>query len=184
MVKVGWTLGRAVGAWYFFDRGRGRPRSRTGLSRRLRIAFGKLGPTYIKLGQILSSGDGIFPEEIVAQFRLLRDRVPPESFDDVRRIVEAELAGPIEGTFAEFDRAPIAAASIAQVHGARLPTGERVVVKVQRPEVAELVRRDLAAMSFFAPFLVGRIPVAALANPPALIELFAETIVEELDFRL
>ncbi len=71
IVKVGWTLGRAVGAWYCFDRGRGRPRSRTGLSRRLRIAFGKLGPTYIKLGQILSSGDGIFPEEIVSQFRLL-----------------------------------------------------------------------------------------------------------------
>ena len=81
-------------------------------------------------------------------------------------------------------RTPIAAASIAQVHGARLHTGESVVVKVQRPDVAELVRRDLAAMSFFAPFLVGRIPVAALANPPALIELFAETIVEELDFRL
>ncbi len=154
------------------------------MSRRLRIAFGKLGPTYIKLGQILSSGEGIFPEEIVSQFRLLRDRVPPESFDTVRRIVEAELAGPLDGTFAEFDRTPIAAASIAQVHGARLQTGEEVVVKVQRPDVAELVRRDLAAMSFFAPFLVGRIPVAALANPPALIELFAETIVEELDFRL
>ena len=184
IVKVGWTLGRAVGAWYFVDRGRGQPRSRLGLSRRLRIAFGTLGPTYIKLGQILSSGDGIFPEEIVSQFRLLRDRVPPESFDSVRRIVEAELASPLDATFAEFDRAPIAAASIAQVHGARLLTGERVVVKVQRPDVAELVRRDLAAMSFFAPFLVGRIPVAALANPPALIELFAETIVEELDFRL
>ena len=184
ILKVGWTLGRAVGAWYLLDRGKGRLRSRTGLSRRLRIAFGTLGPTYIKLGQILSSGDGIFPEEIVSQFRLLRDRVPPVSFDDVRRIVEAELASPIEATFAEFDRAPIAAASIAQVHGARLLSGESVVVKVQRPDVAELVRRDLAAMSFFAPFLVGRIPVAALANPPALIELFAETIVEELDFRL
>ena len=184
IVKVGWTLGRAVGAWYVFDRGRGRQRSRLGLSRRLRIAFGALGPTYIKLGQILSSGEGIFPEEIVSQFRLLLDRVPPEPFDFVRRIVEAELGAPLDATFAEFDRAPIAAASIAQVHGARLLTGERVVVKVQRPDVAELVRRDLAAMSFFAPFLVGRIPVAALANPPALIELFAETIVEELDFRL
>jgi ubiquinone biosynthesis protein len=184
MVKVGWTLGRAVGAWYFFDRGKGRPRSRLGLSRRLRIAFGKLGPTYIKLGQILSSGEGIFPEEIVSQFRLLRDRVPPEPFDTVRRILEAELGGPLDATFAVFDETPIAAASIAQVHGARLRSGEDVVVKVQRPDVAELVRRDLAAMSFFAPFLVGRIPVATLANPPALIELFAETIVEELDFRL
>jgi ubiquinone biosynthesis protein len=184
IVNVAWTLGRAVGGWYLVDRGRGQTRSRLGLSRRLRIAFGKLGPTYIKLGQILSSGEGIFPEEIVSQFRLLRDHVPPESFVDVRRIVEAELRGPLEGTFAEFDRTPIAAASIAQVHGARLRTGEQVVVKVQRPEVAELVRRDLAGMSFFAPLLVGRIPVSALANPPALIELFAETIVEELDFRL
>ena len=184
MVKVGWTLSKAIGAWYFVDRGKGQSRSRLGLSRRLRVAFGKLGPTYIKLGQILSSGEGIFPEEIVSQFRLLRDRVPPESFDTVRRILEAELAGPLEDTFAEFERTPIAAASIAQVHGARLVSGEQVVVKVQRPDVAELVRRDLAAMSFFAPFLVGRIPVATLANPPALIELFAETIVEELDFRL
>jgi ubiquinone biosynthesis protein len=184
IVRVGWTLTKAIGAWYLVDRGRGRARSRLGLSRRLRVAFGKLGPTYIKLGQILSSGEGIFPEEIVSQFRLLRDRVPPESFDTVRRILEAELAGPLDATFAEFDERPIAAASIAQVHAARLRTGERVVVKVQRPDVAELVRRDLAAMSFFSPFLVGRIPVAALANPPALIELFAETIVEELDFRL
>ena len=106
------------------DRGRGQSRSRLGLSRRLRIAFGELGPTYIKLGQILSSGEGIFPEEIVSQFKLLRDRVPPEPFDAVRRIVEAELAGPLEATFAEFSRTPIAAASIAQVHDARLRTGE------------------------------------------------------------
>jgi ubiquinone biosynthesis protein len=78
----------------------------------------------------------------------------------------------------------VAAASIAQVHLASLRSGEEVVVKVQRPQVASLVRRDLATMSWVAPKLVGRIPVAALANPPALVELFAETIVEELDFRL
>ncbi len=91
---------------------------------------------------------------------------------------------PSRPIFSYFDRRPLAAASIAQVHVAKLRTGEDVVVKVQRPDVSTLVRRDLAAMAWLAPHLVGRIPVAALANPPALVELFAETIVEELDFRL
>ena len=184
VVRVGTLLGWAVVAWYLGDRRRGQHASRAGLSRRLRRAFERLGPTYIKLGQILSSGEGLFPEELVAEFRLCRDQVPAESFDDVRRIVESDLGMPLERQFSEFAREPIAAASVAQVHAARLCTGESVVVKVQRPDVARLVRRDLAAMSWIAPHLVGRIPVATLANPPALVELFAETIVEELDFRL
>jgi ubiquinone biosynthesis protein len=184
MVRVGHVLGGAVGGWYALDRRKGKEASRLGLSTRLRLAFQALGPTYIKLGQILSSGEGIFPEELVSQFRMLRDKVPAEPFDSVRRIVEADFARSLDSVFEHIDRTPIAAASIAQVHAARLRTGEDVVVKVQRPQVAELVRRDLAVMSWLAPFLVGRIPISALANPPALIELFAETIVEELDFRL
>ena len=158
--------------------------SRAGLARRLRIAFEQLGPTYIKMGQIISSGEGIFPTELVAEFRLLRDRVPPEPFSDVLRIVEEDLGQPLKAVFASFDETPLAAASIAQVHAAVLQSGESVVVKVQRPTVASNVRRDLKVMSWFAPRLIGRIPIAALANPPALVELFAETIVEELDFRL
>jgi len=86
--------------------------------------------------------------------------------------------------FTEFDPVPLAAASIAQVHAATLRSGEKVVVKVQRPSVARLVHADIKVMAWLAPFLVGRIPIAALANPPALVELFAETITEELDFRL
>jgi ubiquinone biosynthesis protein len=86
--------------------------------------------------------------------------------------------------FASVERTPRAAASIAQVHSATLRDGTPVVIKVQRPSVAARVRQDLAIMAWLAPHLVGRIPVAALANPPALVELFAETIVEELDFRL
>jgi ubiquinone biosynthesis protein len=184
VVRVARVLGVAATAWYVRDRGRGTERSRAGLSRRLRRAFERLGPTYIKLGQILSSGEGLFPEELVTEFRLCRDQVPAEPFAVVRRIVEADLGVPLERQFGAFEPHPIAAASVAQVHAARLVTGESVVVKVQRPDVADLVRRDLAAMSWIAPLLVGRIPVTALANPPALVELFAETIVEELDFRL
>jgi len=150
----------------------------------LRRSFEGLGSTYIKLGQIVSGGDGLFPEELVGEFKKLRDQVPAESFADVRAIVETELGRPLDEVFSSFSVQPLAAASIAQVHAATLVTGEPVVVKVQRPSVARRVRQDLRALAWLGPRMVGRIPVAALANPPALVELFAETIVEELDFRL
>jgi ubiquinone biosynthesis protein len=136
------------------------------------------------LAQIISSGEGLFPVELVEEFKRCRDQVPAESFDDVRAVVEADLGARIEDVFTSFNTEPIAAASIAQVHAAVLRSGESVVVKVQRPQVGVLVRKDLKVMAWLAPFLVGRIKIAALANPPALVELFAETIVEELDFRL
>jgi len=157
---------------------------RADLSKRLRLAAEALGPSYIKLGQIISSGEGLFPSELVGEFKKCRDQVPAEPFDTVKLIVEQDLGCRLGDMFEYFDTQPLAAASIAQVHAARLHTGEDVVVKVQRPSVARLVRKDLRAMAWIAPHLVGRIPVAALANPPALVELFAETIVEELDFRL
>ncbi len=175
-------LGLPVAVWAV--RERGTETSVAGISRRLRIAAERLGPTYIKLGQIISSGEGIFPEPLVAEFRKCRDQVPPEPFGVVRRVIEEDLLQPLDAVFRTIDREPLAAASIAQVHAATLVSGEEVVVKVQRPQVSELVHRDLRVMSWVAPHLVGRIPIAALANPPALVELFAETIAEELDFRL
>jgi len=178
------VVGTALAGWYLGDRRKGGSTSKATLSRRLRLAVEQLGPTYIKLGQIISSGEGIFPEELVTEFKRCRDQVPPEPFAVVRRVVEDDLGRPLEDVFARFHPEPLAAASIAQVHRATLRTGEDVVVKVQRPAVGELVHRDLRVMAWLAPFLVGRIPVAALANPPALVELFAETITEELDFRL
>ena len=183
-VVTGGRLGSALTRWFVRDRRAGGDVSGGGLSRRLRVAFERLGPTYIKLGQIISSGEGLFPEYLVDEFKLCRDKVPPESFAAVRRVVEEELGKPLEAVFATFETTPIAAASIAQVHRATLQTGEDVVVKVQRPQVQTLVRRDIRAMAWVAPLLIGRIPVAALANPPALVEVFAETITEELDFRL
>lgn len=177
-------IGGGLLAWSVAERRQGGAVSRAGLSRRLRRAFERLGPAYIKLGQIISSGRGLFPEELVEEFKACRDQVPPEPFAAVRRVVEAELGRPLEGLFARFDEQCLAAASIAQVHAATLHSGEEVVVKVQRRSVEERVRRDIAAMAWIAPHLVGRLPIAALANPPALVELFAETITEELDFRL
>jgi ubiquinone biosynthesis protein len=173
-----------VAAWALVERRRGGAESRAGLSRRLRQAAEQLGPTYIKLGQIISAGEGLFPEELVREFKRCRDQVPPEPWEVVREVIEEDLGRPLEEVFASVDPRPLAAASIAQVHAATLLTGQSVVVKVQRPAVATLVRADLRVMSWIAPLLVGRIPVAALANPPALVELFADTITEELDFRL
>jgi ubiquinone biosynthesis protein len=175
-------IGSALAGWLVFEWRR--PSSRAGISRRLRRAFEHLGSSYVKLGQIISGGEGLFPDELVSEFKLLRDQVPPEPFDDVRAVIEIDLGGSMAELFEWFDETPIAAASIAQVHAARLHTGEEVVVKVQRPRVAQLFRDDIAALSWLAPRLIGRIPVAALANPPALVELFAETVIEELDFRL
>ncbi len=175
-------LGVALAGWYV--RERGSDKSRAGLSRRFRLAAEKLGPTYIKLAQIISAGEGVFPAELVAECKRCRDQVPAVPYPEVVEVVEAELGRPLFQVFRSFDPEPIAAASIAQVHGAVLKSGEEVVVKVQRPGIDELVRKDLRVLSWLAPFLVGRIPVSALANPPALVELFAETIVEELDFRL
>jgi ubiquinone biosynthesis protein len=175
-------IGGALAGWFVFEWRR--PSSRAGISRRLRTAFERLGSSYVKLGQIVSGGEGLFPDELVNEFKLLRDQVPPEPFADVKAVVEIDLGGSLDELFDWFDETPIAAASIAQVHAARLRTGEEVVVKVQRPKVAQLFRDDIAALSWLAPRLIGRIPVTALANPPALVELFAETVIEELDFRL
>ena len=184
LATVSARLATALAGWAVLDRAKGSAPSRAGLSRRLRVAAEHLGPTYIKLAQIISSGEGLFPAELVEEFRKCRDQVRPESFETVRSVVEADLGAPLEDVFSEFDPEALASASIAQVHAARLKTGEQVVVKVQRPTIRTQVHRDLKVMSWLAPFLVGRIPVAALANPPALVELFAETIGEELDFRL
>ena len=182
--RFGWAIGR----WRFAKmRGLEGAASKQELSLRLRIASERLGSTYIKLAQIISSGEGVFPPELVTEFRKCRDQVPAESFAAVKRIVEEDLGGKLHEIFYRFDREPLAAASIAQVHRAEIKVdGEitEVVVKVQRPRIGEFVHADIAASAWLAPFLVGRIPVASLANPPALVEVFAQSIVEELDFRL
>jgi ubiquinone biosynthesis protein len=174
----------AVAGWAATERRRGATVSRTGISRRLRRACERLGPTYIKLGQVISAGQGILPDELVAEFGLLRDRVPAEPYEQVRRVVEEAFGRSLDEVFGRFDPTPVAAASIAQVHLATLASGAEVAVKVQRPGIGRAVRRDLAVMAWLAPLLARRLDVLQVVNLPAVIELFAETVVEELDFRL
>ncbi len=144
----------------------------------------RLGPTFIKLGQLLSTRADILPPPYLEALTRLQDNVEPITFAEVERIVQTELGVRLSKAFARFESRPVASASLGQVHRAALRDGREVVVKVQRPSVSMFVRKDLRVMAWLAPHLVGRIPIAALANPPALVELFAETIVEELDFRL
>src|SRR3954452_16796878 len=139
VVTVVARLTAAVAPWLALKRAGRLPRpemSRADISRRSRKAAEALGPTYIKLGQIISSGEGIFPEELVREFKLCRDQVPAESFDAVRDVVETDLGAPLAKRFSSFATEPLAAASIAQVHVATLLNGQEVVVKVQRPAVA------------------------------------------------
>ena len=177
-------IGASLLGWQLRERRRGGSTSRAGLSRRLRRAFERLGPAYIKLGQIVSSGRGLFPDELVEEFKRCRDQVPPEPFAAVRRVVEEDLGAPLERDVRALRRA-VPRRGVDRA-GARRHAAQRRRGGGEgaAPAVARLVRRDIEAMAWIAPFLVGRIPVAALANPPALVELFAETIVEELDFRL
>jgi len=193
VAQIAADFGFGIGRWRFGEPRRAdqaigdNHRSRVDLSQRLRTTSERLGPTFIKLGQIISSGEGVFPAELVEEFRKCRDQVPAEDWSHVERVVTEDLGRPIHDVFESFDRTPLAAASIAQVHRATLRTDDgpiEVVVKVQRPDIRERVHKDLAAMAWLAPFLIGRIPVTALANPPALVEVFAQSIVEELDFRL
>ncbi len=183
-VRVTAVFARVVLPWWLFERRRGGDEAIGKLAVRLRRAFERLGPTFIKLGQLIASGDGLLPAPLIIEFKKLQDRVVEMPLAAVLRVVEADLGGAVSDLFETFDQIPIAAASIAQVHGATLAGGQQVVVKVQREGIAETVRKDLRVMMWLARLLVGRIKAAGLANPPAYVELFAETIVEELDFQL
>ena len=178
-----WAFGSCLMLWKLLDHRGPQTQRRPALYKRLRKAAERLGPTYVKLAQLISAAEGVFPEALVEECAKCRDRVKPESWRAVEKVLTHEL-GPIEESFKSITERPLAAASIAQVHTAELLDGTQVVVKVQRPGIRRTVMADLRVMAWLAPKLIGRIPIAALSNPPALVELFGETICEELDFKL
>lgn len=151
---------------------------------RIRMALEELGPTFIKLGQILATRPDLIPMDLIHELRRLQDNVPPFASTEARRQVEAELDTPLPEAFAAFEERPLAAASIAQVHRARLHSGEEVVVKVRRPGLESLIHTDLEILRGLAPLVETNIPELQWVRPVAIVEEFARAIEREIDLSL
>jgi ubiquinone biosynthesis protein len=151
---------------------------------RLRRALEDCGGMFVKLGQILSTRADLLPAPVVEELSRLQDHVQPVAREDIAALLERELGAPVETIFSEFEWTPLAAASIGQAHEARLPTGEPVVVKVQRPDIAERVERDLDVVAQFGRTLEARAAWAQEYHVMDLVQEFSERLREELDFRI
>ncbi|RME30276.1 MAG: AarF/ABC1/UbiB kinase family protein [Deltaproteobacteria bacterium] len=149
---------------------------------RLARMLAELGPTFVKMGQLLSTRPDLIPPEYIAELRKLQDRAPPFDFGQVRKTVEGELGKPIEQLFAEFEPEPMASASIAQVHRAVTRSGERVVVKVKRPAIAQTIRSTIDVLYTLAHLLEAVVEETELFEPVEIVREFDRAIALELDF--
>ncbi len=150
----------------------------------MRLFAEDMGPTFIKFGQIVASSAGMFPDRYVNEFRKCLDRVRPFAFDEVQKIIREELGEEKAAGLTDVDPKPLASASIAQVHTAKLADGTDVVVKVQRPGIDSRVAADMKIMRTMAVIATKLLRDAELANPVGVVEDFADTLKEELDFQL
>jgi ubiquinone biosynthesis protein len=149
---------------------------------RIRMFLEELGPTFVKIGQIASTRPDIFPPEVIHELVKLQDRVSLFTFEDVKRIIEEELAEPLENSFAEFCEVPLAAASIGQVHTAILQTGERVAVKIQRPNIRNVIETDLEILQDLVRLAENRLDWVERYQIRDVVDEFAKSLLEELDF--
>jgi ubiquinone biosynthesis protein len=156
-------------------------RSRT--AKRVREALEELGPTFCKLGQILSTRPDLIPPEFIAELAQLQDNVPPLSEEQVVKVMEQELGVPWEDVFDHIDPAPLAAGTIAEVHRATMANGDAVVVKVQRPDAKEQIEQDLALLEVFAEKVGARQQLKQVIDMEAVFEHLSTSLHRELDFR-
>ncbi|MCB9596584.1 MAG: 2-polyprenylphenol 6-hydroxylase [Sandaracinaceae bacterium] len=157
-----------------------------GRGERVRKVIEELGPTFVKLGQVLSTRPDIIPEDVLAEIKKLQSDVPPVPFAAIQEQVEAELGVPLEEAFESFEEAPLAAASVGQVHRAKLKTPEGVVdvaVKVQRPGIASKIERDVELLYWLARLIERSMPEAAHYAPVKVVGEFDRALSAELDFR-
>jgi ubiquinone biosynthesis protein len=162
-------------------------KKRVSIHERVRLVLQDLGPSFIKLGQIISTRPDLIPPELIIELKKLQDDVPSVPFADIRDVVETSLGDKIENLFLSFDEKPLATASIGQVHRARLATPEgpaEVVVKVQRPGITNTVARDLELLHIMAVALERAIPETKIYAPVGLVAQFDRSITSELDFAI
>jgi ubiquinone biosynthesis protein len=176
-------IGQIIGKFGLAERADGHTLSTAERAKRLREALEQLGPTFSKLGQILSTRPGLLPQEFVDELAHLQDKVPPLTQAEVVAVMEEELQVPWEDVFESIDPEPLAAGTIGQVHRARLEDGDRVVVKVQRPTAREEILRDLGLLELFAEKAADRPALRELIDIPVLASNLAESLRRELDFR-
>jgi ubiquinone biosynthesis protein len=148
----------------------------------LRLALEELGPTFVKLGQVLSTRSDLLPEPFIEELRKLQDSVPPAPFEAIRAVMEQELGRPPEEVFSTLDPNPIGSASLSQVHAATLPDGTEVAIKVQRPHIRELIETDLEILHDLAA-LAQRTPIGEMYEVEVVAEDVAFLLLNELDFR-
>ena len=149
---------------------------------RLRLMFEELGPTFIKLGQVLACRPDLLPLEYAKEFSRLTDAVAPFPFAEARAIIEKDLGASLASLFASFDPEPMAAASIAQVHRAVLNDGREVMVKVQRPNIENIIERDISILRGIAQLIDVHVHELQSYNVPGIVDEFSRTISKELDF--
>ena len=149
---------------------------------RLRRVLEEAGGVYVKLGQIAATRVDLIPPEVCDELSSLQNRVAPAPVEEIRPALEAELGGPVDEVFAEFDWEPLAAASIGQTYSARLRTGEAVVVKIQRPGIDDVIERDLAALALLANVAQRRTTFGQGLRSGELLAQFAVSLRAELDF--
>ena len=149
---------------------------------RIRQVIEELGPTYVKIGQMASTRADVIPADILHELEKLQDNVPPFSFEAVSRIIEEELGSPLGEIYSSFDEKALAAASIGQVHCARLHTGEKVAVKVQRPQIKAMIETDLEILMDLATLAEHRMERMERLQLRDVVEEFAKSLRNELDY--
>ncbi len=152
------------------------------LGERIRCALEELGPTFIKLGQVLSTRPDLVPPEFLRELNRLQDEVPPLPWERIRPVLEEEYGGPLERVFASFDPVPLGSASLAQVYAATLHDGTEVVVKVQRPGIREQIEVDLDILRDLADLAQERTALGEIYNFAEIAEEFAFTLKGELNY--